>query len=191
MVKSTFTPKIVNIPLGRCQKHRHPPSLLLLLDRWTPCFPSSIYSFLSYSLFRSLFFLLPLFQFNSNTIYFLRSRKKYKASVVIIIFFSIFSYSFLFLSFLLSFSSFLSATEFSVADYDSTPYDVVVVVVVVVVSVMVQIKKWITFKRFEISAWFLVYIYIILISFTARNFFEIGWCEPARPAYQPKFYQMG
>ena len=31
------------------------------------------------------------------------------------------------------------------ADYNLTPYDVVV-------GVMVQIKKWITFERFEISA---------------------------------------
>ena len=43
---------------------------------------------------------------------------------------------------------FLSATEFSVADYNLTPCGVVVVVVVVVVGVVgvrVQIKKWITF----------------------------------------------
>ena len=37
------------------------------------------------------------------------------------------------------FLTFLSATEFSVADYDSTPCGVVVV------GVKVQIKKWITF----------------------------------------------
>ena len=47
---------------------------------------------------------------------------------------------------------FLSATKFSVADYDSTPYDVVVVVVVVVVvGVRVQIKNGITFECLEIS----------------------------------------
>ena len=45
----------------------------------------------------------------------------------------------------LSVCSFLSATEFSVADYDSTPCGVVVVVVVVGVGVSVQIKNGITF----------------------------------------------
>jgi hypothetical protein len=52
-------------------------------------------------------------------------------------------------------------------------------------------KTWITFERLEISAWFLVYTLVMLIRFTARNFFEIGWCQPAQPAYQPKTYKNG
>ena len=93
---------------------------------------------------------------------------------------------------ILSYSyTFLSATELKFrADYNSTPCGVGVVVVVVV-GVRVHFKNGITFERFEISAWFLVYILVMLIHCTARNFFEIGWCEPAQPAYQPKFYEMG
>ena len=50
---------------------------------------------------------------------------------------------------------FLSATEFSVADYDSTPC-AVVVVVVVVVGMIVQIKNGITFEllRYQLDFWY-------------------------------------
>ena len=86
----------------------------------------------------------------------------------------------------------------SVADYYLTPYAVVVGVVVVgVVDVSVVVGVWdkflngITFERLEISTWFFVCGYIMSIRFSARNFSEIGWCKPAQPAYQLKFYKMG
>ena len=73
---------------------------------------------------------------------------------------------------------------FFLEDSNSTPYGVGVVLVP-------YFKNGITFERLEISTWFFVCAYIMSIRFSARNFFEIGWAQPAQPAYQPKFYKMG
>ena len=42
-----------------------------------------------------------------------------------------------------------------------------------------------------ISTWFFVCADIISIRFSAKIFLEIGWAQPAQPAYQPKIYKMG